>query len=174
MQSAVGCITHSRFVGRLPHLPQLNRTYTLPLNDGDPVSLRSSPGVVFSAGQKFRIIDDNPVERGQYRATTIQYWYQFATMDGSKLFTWHWTPETRDPGQRRFPHLHIGSGLVDPNGPFLPDTLSGRHIPTGRVSIEAIVRFAIEELGAEPVRQDWDGVLTEGHASFIRNRRPER
>jgi len=174
MQAAVGCITHSRFVGRLPRQPQINTTYALPLNDGDPVSLGSALGLVFSAGQWFGIIEVNAVERGQYLAKTIQYWYELATTDGSKLFTWHWTPETTEPGQRRYPHLHVGSGLIDSNGPFLPDTLHKRHIPTGRVSIEAVVRFAIEELGSEPVRDDWDKVLEVGHALFNRSRRPER
>lgn len=171
MQAAVGCVTHGRFVGRLPHQPQLNRPYDLTINNGDPVSLRSDPKLAFSAGQKFRIVENDDRESGPFQATTIEYWYEFSVTNGPKLLTWHWTPETVEAGQRRYPHLHVESGIIDPHGPFVPDTLGKTHIPTGRVSIEAVVRFAIEELGAQPVRHDRDEVLAEGYASFVRMRR---
>jgi hypothetical protein len=33
------------------------------------------------------------------------------------------------------------------------------HLPTGAIRLEDIVALAIEELGAEPLREDWRVVL---------------
>ena len=170
LQAAVGCITHGRFTGRIAATPRVNQTYALVLNDGNPEPLKGRFRLAFSAGQEFRIIQDERADHGPYRATTIQYWYQFQVIDGVRLLTYHWTPETTDPGQRTYPHLHIESGLVDQNGPFNPDTFSKYHIPTERISIEAVVRFAIEELGVEPISSNWESVLNRGQEVFNRHR----
>lgn len=40
------------------------------------------------------------------------------------------------------------------------------HFPTGPVSLAAIVRFLIEEVGVEPNRADWDRVLSDAEATL--------
>lgn len=171
LQTAVGCISHGRLTGLSQREPELNRAYSLVLNNGDPEHLKGLNRIAFSAGQEFRVIRDERAIEGPFRATTIQYWYQFAVIDGPRLLTFHWTPETTDTRQRMYPHLHIESGLLNPDGPFNPDTFSKYHIPTERVSIEAVVRFAIEELEVRPNRKNWNTVLAEGQASFLSHRR---
>lgn len=167
MQAAVGCITHSRFVGATPRQVRLNATETLSLNRGDPVPLASAKGrLTFSAGQRFRIVQDLDAANGPYLVIIVQYWYQFALSNDREVLTYHWTPETEGPGERRYPHLHVGSSMLDPDGPYLPDTFSKLHIPTGQVPIEAIVRFAIEGLGVPPIPRDWKERLLKGEAAF--------
>lgn len=61
----------------------------------------------FDLGQRFRIIRDPNAEDGPYRAITVEYWYRFGLHGGPTLLSFHWTPETTDPSQRTFPHLHI-------------------------------------------------------------------
>jgi hypothetical protein len=39
-------------------------------------------------------------------------------------------------------------------------------LPTGRVSIEAVVRFRIEDLDVVPRRPDWDRVLERHEQAF--------
>lgn len=167
MQAAVGCITHSRFTGATPRQVRLDATETLSLNRGDPVPLWSSAGrLTFSAGQRFRIIHDADVIDGPFRITTVDYWYQYALLDGRELLTYHWTPEAIDTDQRLYPHLHVGFGLLDAEGSFMPDTFSKLHIPTARVSLEAIVRFAIEELGVAPIPRNWKERLLRGEEAL--------
>ncbi|MGI8964362.1 MAG: hypothetical protein ACR2GI_07655 [Thermomicrobiales bacterium] len=84
--------------------------------------------------------------------------------------TFHWTPEVNLVGQRKYPHLHVESALLDNDGPFLPDTFSKLHIPTGQLPLESIVRFAIEELGVEPIPNDWSERLRVGEEAFERRR----
>lgn len=172
LQTAVSCITHGRLVGLRPNVPpELNRVYSLVLNGGDPVVLGGEWGISLSVGQAFRIIEDPEADSGPYRATTVEYWYQFEDQTGKQLLTYHWTPETADPQQRRYPHLHVGSSVIDPHGPFTPDQVSRLHVPTERVSLEAIVRFAIQELGVRPIRRDWEKTLSEGQDAFVQHRR---
>jgi hypothetical protein len=167
MQAAVGCITHGRFAGVVPKQVRLNAVYTLSLDQGDPVPLWSSAGrLTFSAGQRFRIIHDADVVDGPYRTTTVNYWYQYALLDGRELLTYHWTPEATDSAQRLYPHLHVGFGLLDAQGLFMPGTFSKLHIPTARVSLEAIVRFAIEELGVAPIPRNWNERLLRGEEAL--------
>ena len=74
------------------------------------------------------------------------------------IIAFHWHPGRR--GQPEFPHLHVTSqaGSVQ---------ISAKsHVPKGRVSIESIVRFLIEELQVRPLRSDWERVLDEGERLF--------
>lgn len=81
---------------------------------------------------------------------TSAYSYQIRERDGPEIILFHWHPFAN---QVPFPHLHMagGGGSVAIEG--------RRHIPGGRVSLHAVVRFAIVELGVRPLRQDWERIL---------------
>jgi hypothetical protein len=49
-------------------------------------------------------------------------------------------------------------------------TLHKLHLPTGRVSIEAVIRFLIEDLEVAPLRDDWRAVL-DRHEDLFRQTR---
>jgi hypothetical protein len=51
-----------------------------------------------------------------------------------------------------------------------PVDMSGSHFPTGQVSIEAVVRFLIEEMGVTPQRSDWQAVLDANEEAFVGKR----
>jgi len=51
----------------------------------------------------------------------------------------------------QFDHVH--------NQGAHPIITARTHIPSGRVSLASVVRFAIEELGVRPLRPDWATVL---------------
>jgi len=44
------------------------------------------------------------------------------------------------------------------------------HVPMGQVPFPSVVRFAIVELGARPLRSDWEAVLAEGEHQFAASR----
>lgn len=146
------------------------------LNEGDPLRLATAvpPAVYLSLGQRFRVVRDDAIlpPDGPHRVHTLEYWYQFSLDDERELFAFHWTPETTVAGQRSYPHLHIGTAVLATDPPILPGQLHKRHIPTGRVTVESIVRFAIEELGVTPRIDTWREVLEAGQRQFDQYRRP--
>ena len=75
------------------------------------------------------------------------------------MIAFHWHPTGRG-GNIAFPHLHLGRAAgavdIDPKA----------HVPTGRVSLEAVVAFLIRELGVRPLRPDWGTILAANQAAF--------
>jgi len=168
------CIAQGTLIASLERNYAVGQESSVLLNNGDPLRLRTTPppAVYLSLGQRFEIVRDDAVTDGPYRVHTREYWYQFSLEDGRELFAFHWTPDAADSRQRRYPHLHVGVALLLPETPILSGVLHKRHIPTGRISIENIVRFAIEELGAEPLIDTWHDVLDQGQQQFNSYRRP--
>lgn len=97
-----------------------------------------------------------------WTATSANYYYQVREQDGPEIIAFHWHPGRR--GQPEFPHLHVASHVGSVH------MAAKHHVPTGRVSLESVVRFLIEELHARPLRQDWQRVLDEGQQHFDRRR----
>jgi hypothetical protein len=96
------------------------------------------------------------------QGTTAGYYYQVGDDKGRELIAFHWHPGRRN--QPEFPHLHIDGSP----GPVA--VVKKNHIPTGRVSLESVVRFLIAELDVRPLRDDWDSVLDEGERTFTARR----
>ncbi|MDQ3693418.1 MAG: hypothetical protein M3464_07305 [Chloroflexota bacterium] len=62
--------------------------------------------------------------------------------------------------------MHIGAAMLSATAPVFPQTFHKKHLPTGRVSIQSVVRFAIEELGVPPLRRNWRDILDRGQQQF--------
>lgn len=169
LQSALGCITESRLsvLGE----PRENAVGSVVLNNTEPVLLRTNPPVNFFAMQEFRLIRDPEADQGPFRATTVRYSYSFESVEGQEILVFHWTPEASNSGERTFPHLHVGQGVLRQDQDQLARQFSKLHIPTDRVLIEWVVRFAIEELGVKPIVLNWQERLEAGQRLFERYRR---
>ena len=100
-------------------------------------------------------------ERG-WRVTTRAYRYRLART-GFDVFRIHWHPV----GVSRYtlPHVHLS--LCGRDGERL--TTLGEHLPTGRLTFEDAVEWAIEA-GVPPARPDWRKVLAEGRTTHIQHR----
>ena len=48
----------------------------------------------------------------------------------------------------------------------IPGDLDGLHLPTGRVSLEAVIRMLITEFAIAPRRADWRRTLDRTEAAF--------
>ncbi len=96
-------------------------------------------------------------EPGYWGVKSVGYAYQLRERSGAELIRFEWHPFGH---QIPFPHLHIhgqaGSIRID----------AKKHVPTGRVSVESVVRFAITELGVRALRRDWRQVLERGEQEF--------
>ena len=102
---------------------------------------------------QYRIVEAEG-DRGPWKVTTVKYSYGLEA-DGREIVSFQWHPD--GASSMTEPHLHLGAGAEIGLEP-----LAGAHVPTGRVSIEDVLLFAIQDLKAEPKRDDWDVVLRDG------------
>lgn len=101
--------------------------------------------------------EERPNQPGHWDAKSVSYAYQLRVRGGGELVRFEWHPFGH---QISFAHLHIHGQA----GPVRID--AKKHVPTGRVSLEAVVRFAITELGVRALRRDWQQVLERGEQAF--------
>ena len=90
----------------------------------------------------------------------MAYRYHLSLRNGPELLPFHWHPEDFNPV--KIPHLHLSAGA---QVRFL--ALAGAHIPTGLVTLQDVLQFAIEDLGVVPLRRDWPEVLRQSRRPFI-------
>jgi hypothetical protein len=96
----------------------------------------------------------------RYKVTTLSYLYTLFDANGREVLGYHWQPEEKVA----HPHLHVGPGAE-------ARRLSRKvHLPTGRIALEALLRCAIEDLGVDRERDDWDKVLAKSQADFEQHR----
>ena len=141
LQRVLSCVSTAVLLHRPPD-PRVVQAWT---TSEDPVRVRCGDGSLWlSVGQEYQVVRyGGPL--GPWKVSTKRYRYRVDDDAGTELVSWHWHPASG----YRHPHAHVMSGH-----------LVGQHLPTGRVSLEAVVRFLIEEMGATPRRDDWDRVLT--------------
>jgi len=122
-----------------------------------PLSRTGTRGRVYlSATQNFHFEPDPDFE-GEWKVKTDAYAYHVLMNEeeDGQLIAWHWHPEMR-PGC----HVHVGARQGTTRA------LYRFHLPTGRVSIEEVFRFLIEEFHVEEVRDDWDSILSDTQTRF--------
>jgi hypothetical protein len=156
LRKSLSCITDA--VLYVPN-KQTGELEALTLSD-DPLKLRrgappSDNFVQLSIGHQFKVVHDDD----GWHVSTAQYAYDLLDSDGKQLIAWHWHPGTG----MSIPHLH----LHVPTGPINHKM----HLPTGRVSIEAVIRLLIDEFEVLPVRDDYEDILREAEAKFVQYRR---
>lgn len=97
-------------------------------------------------------------EGGRWKVETAAYHHALETPDAKEIVAYHWHPSQASIFAHS--HMHLGAGIGANLG-----TLEKTHIPTGRIALEDVIKFAILELGVEPRRDDWREVLSETRAA---------
>jgi hypothetical protein len=122
-----------------------------------PLPLRAETigGIQLVLSHRFRTAAD---ETGEWHVSTIGYEYRLTRDTGQELIAWHWHPAPL-PGPD-FPHLHAAG-----------TALGHAHLPTGRVSMESVLRLLIDDLGVPARRADYADVLATAERAFIEHRR---
>lgn len=169
LRQALQCITDSRLTVAKRQTIEVDTLYAVVLNDMDPVPIRGEIPLGFTAGQTVSIITTEASDpRGPYRASTARYFYEIATTEGQEILSFHWTPEEPGRGAITFPHLHVGRALIANQTTIRPEDFHKVHIPTGRVSIEAVVRLLITEFGVTHRNPRWRQILQRSETAFPR------
>jgi hypothetical protein len=159
IQAALHCVTPAK-LGR-PRLV-LDELQVLTFQHGTPVELRrrdAGSRIFLDTTLHYRLVEvhDPDDVRGPFHASTGGYMFTIRDKRKQEIISFHWDP--RDPNSRRYPHLHIGATVLDAENPVFGDSFSRLHIPTGRVTVEDVVRFLIEELKVIPLQSDWHDTL---------------
>lgn len=143
---ALACVARSHVVTGGAHLPP-TQPRAVVLNDGNAVPLGGSAPISLSVAEQVQLLE----EGSGWTARVVAYFYVLA-QDNSELLSFHWHP--RGPSSVRTPHLHVGAE-VRVGERWLPKV----HIPTGVVALQDVLVLAIEELGVQPIRDDWRVVI---------------
>ena len=105
----------------------------------DPLTLRSAhlgDSVQLQLRQQFRVVRDDEAPRSsRWRVRTAAYFYRLDDSSGHELASWHWHPGTGVT----YPHAHVAGGGLGKLA----------HLPTGRVSIEAVLWLLLADLAVQ-------------------------
>ena len=110
------------------------------------------------ASQRIKIVDSE-----NFRITTVKYFYIiWHHRPNERIIDWHYHKRQNNSFEA---HLHIRDDAQITNH-YLVD----KHLPTGRVPIEDVIRFAIEETGITPRATNWKALLNQTETVFQKNR----
>lgn len=101
---------------------------------------------------RYGVVSTKSGRRGTWLVDLCAYTFTLSDGNDREILAYHWHPETSVEDGRRVlgPHLHVRGNC----------RLRKAHPPTGGVGIGAVIRLAIE-MGARPLRGDWQAVLEE-------------
>ena len=151
IQRAVSCVTPSVIdvAGGYHPSPIPHR---LTLNRGLPVALGGQSHLMLRLQQHYRV-DETGGVGGHWRVTVLEYYYSVHDTEEKEVLLYHYHPRGDSPVKT--PHLHLGHGAEVGR-----TEVRDAHLPTGTVSLNAVLRVLIEEMGVQPRRSDWDSILS--------------
>ena len=152
IQRAISCVTTyvADVAGGYYPSPFPHR---LTINNGQPVTLRGPSQFMFGLQQNYRVVESEQ-SGTRWGVDIVGYDYVVYDAEQREVLLYHWHPRGNSPVAT--PHLHLEQG-ANVSRPEVRDA----HLPTGEVSLNAVLRVLIEEMGVQPRRPDWDSVLAE-------------
>jgi hypothetical protein len=157
LQASLSCVSKTRFNVSGRHA-EAEEPHSLTTAE-DPISLKDSR-ILLSINQRYKIVKTSKPELGPWKVSTFAYSYWVMDSEGREVLLYQWAKPGQSLSSVDFPHLHLGPGAGD-----LISEFDKAHLPSGRIAFEEIVRLAVE-MGAEPLREDVDDVLTKNLAIF--------
>jgi hypothetical protein len=120
---------------------------------GDPFPLARIHGSSLRARirQHYRVVPGQG-QRGPWKVTITAYYYTLEEASRREIISFQWHPT--GSGALPHPHVHLGHAAAVGRA-----ELEDAHIPTGRVALEQVLRFAIDAFKLRPRRTDWRDVL---------------
>ena len=145
-RQAISCVTEALLLQVPSNRP---RTWALRFTT-NRATLRAKPPLLLAVNHEYEL--DLNSRTGNWTPQPRRYRYELLDDEDNEILAFHWHPGGLSPIAT--PHLH-----VDSRHPRFD--LAKAHIPTGIVSLPAVLRCLITEFGVEPLRPDWDQILRE-------------
>jgi len=114
--------------------------------------LRGNRDLELSIYIRFSVEESPSGNRRVWRTELQGYEYLLQRGNGHEILAYHWHPIGRSYITE--PHLHVSGSIAGID-------LSKAHLPTAAVSLSRFIQFLISDLGVEPIRADWQRVLSE-------------
>jgi hypothetical protein len=155
LKNVVGCVTDEGLVARYPGRGE--QWHAVAFQSGFAILDRAN-GLTLKLAlfHRYTVVKEAG-DRGPWTVRTAEWKYEVSDQSDEVIVDFHWHPVS---GRTQWPHVHA----YGDRGSMTMDRL---HIPTGRVSIESVIRFLIEDLGVVTRRPDWDRVLTQSEILFL-------
>jgi len=161
MKEVLGCFLKGSVSNRLgSHASHVPHVFTIA--DGDPVKLAGQSQLSLAVTMHYRVVEDPRPDVGPFKVSTAKYIFELYDKAGRRVIGYHWHPDD-EKSPFRSPHLHLGESLRGPN------LHHKAHLPTGRVSLEEVLKLAVYSFNVEPIRGDWEKILNrtqERHEAF--------
>jgi hypothetical protein len=159
----VSCVARAKITLSPNGRAMTGRIHALTLNDSKPIALKCRPELLLKIGMHYEIVrTQERTERGAWRVSTRAYMYELQTSSGELVWSYHWHPTSKVQN----PHAHIGHTQLAPDA-----VLSYKaHHPTGRISLESVIRTCIAEYGVTPMNEDWEQDLAARERDFEAHR----
>jgi hypothetical protein len=128
-------------------------------------TINGATGLVFPGGWHFEAQMHYEISEsftGVWRVHTRAYRYRLAQA-GQDLFRIHWHPDR--VSRYHLPHVHLS--LSGTEGSVV--TSMKEHLPTGRLTFEDAVEWAVE-VGVRPAREDWRDVVAATRDLHVKHR----
>jgi hypothetical protein len=140
----LSCVTSVHVVVRAYHLSDVPHELEL----ADTAKMRGGP-LSIDVAEEYEVRQDADGWRVEVRGYLYAIGYE-----GRELVSYHWHPSGSSP--ITWPHMHVGANIQ------VGDRWLGKvHLPTGAVGLERVVAMVITELGAKPLREDWERLIRE-------------
>lgn len=147
-QAALSCVTDQ--VARATGFDPAAGFHALVLARGESVRLASPAGLALRVTENFELVQNLAV-RDRWQIVVSGYWYAIERLNTEEeILAFHWHPHVESV---TFPHLHLGRALG------ADVAFAKAHVPTGQLTLRAVLHLLIRDLDVRPRRPDWRGVL---------------
>ena len=158
LRDTISCVARAKIILSHDGRGKTGKVHGLTVNNDVPVKLTCRPALMLRIGMLYEIVPTDEPERPPWRVSTRAYAYELQTTSGELVWSYHWHPTPAVP----HPHAHLGHTQLREDA-----VLSQKaHHPTGRVSLESVIRACITEYGVTPQRDDWDKTLALREGDF--------
>jgi len=158
LKDTISCVVRAKITLSTGGRAETGKTHALSLNNDQPVSLKCRPALMLRVGMLYEIVRTAEADRPPWRVTTRAYAYEMQAASGQLVWSYHWHPGSAVLA----PHAHLGRTQLAADS-----VLSQKaHYPTGRVSLESVIRACITEYGVTPMRDDWEKTLDSREGDF--------
>lgn len=158
LRQCLSCVTSQPF--QLSERSKDSSLFTFSFQPRGRVIRLTTPSnrLYFSVVYAIRAIQPHP-DQNEFVGEVVGYEVTIGLSENTESLAYHW--HRAGVSRVRTPHLHVSSPIYVSGSEHQSLHLGKMHLPTGFVSIAAIVRLLIQDFRVQPSRTDWDSVLTE-------------
>jgi hypothetical protein len=155
LASAMACVARCKLSASSGGRSEVDTVHHLLGNGGAPIPVGGPHRLSLQLRMKYRIVRvGDPDADDPFKIRTVAYSYTLTDASDQGILGYHWHPD----GESHItgPHVHVGGTQLRDDAVLA----SKQHVPTGRISLEQVLRSLISEHDVPARANDWDQRLT--------------